>query len=473
MSGLPAVSLGTGPGLMPTAPPDQSVRRLRLSDPALLPGQTFASVTDRVAAIVLRQKAFLWWWIAVLLVMPWVTAFLVGIAWVFIRGPGIYGLDWPAMWGFDIIDYVWWIGIGCGAAFISSLFYILDADWRAGVGRLADTIAVFGAAASGVFPIIHLGRPWLFYWLYPYPNMQGYWPNWRSPLLWDFWGIQSFLIAVGSFWLLGLIPDFAALRDRAPTRGRAMMYGVLAMGFRGSARQWRHHRAASAALAVVVLIAACDTHSIAALDFAGGATVGWHTTQMPPYFLFGAVLSGAAMILFVGLPLRRMLRLADFITGRHADMLCRIIITSSLLITYAYAMEAFMSWYGADAAERTMFANRVMGDDWYIYWGTVLFNCVLPQLFWVRPLRMFQPLVWLISFLVLVGMWMDPYKLIPVGLLRSRLPSAWGHYHGSWFDWVTLIGSIGFFLFLILLAVRFLPMVGIHNVRRLVAGRGK
>ncbi len=472
MSDLPILGPGAGAGTVPTSAPGQSVRRLRLDDPALLPGQTFETVTDRVAAIVLRQKPFRWWWLAMLMVVPWVGAMLLGIARVFISGPGVYGLNWPAMWGFDIIDYVWWIGIGCGAAFISGLFYILDADWRAGVGRIADTIAVLAAAASGVFPIIHLGRPWLFYWLYPYPNMQGYWPNWRSPLLWDFWGIQSFLIVTVGFWYLGMMPDFAALRDRARTRQRGLFYGVLALGFRGSGRQWRHYRAVCSALAIVVVLAACDTHSIAALDFAGAATVGWHTTQMPPYFLFGAVLSGAAMILLVGLPLRRLLRFGDMITGRHVDMLCRILITSSLLMTYSYAMEAFMSWYSADPAERTMFVHRVVGDEeWYVYWGTILFNCVFPQVFWLRRLRMIQPLVWFVSLCVLAGMWMDPYKLIADSLERTRLPSAWGSYHGSWWDWLTLLGSIGFFFFLFLMAVRLLPMVGIHNVRRLIAGR--
>lgn len=465
MSDVPAT-----PGeLVPSALPHNSRRRLRLDDPALLPGPTLESLGDRIAAIPLRHKAFLWWWAGLLATAPLVLAFLAGIIWVFYRGPGIYGLDWPVMWGFDIINYVWWIGIGCGAAFISSLFYLLDADWRAGVGRIADTIAVVAAAAAGVFPIIHLGRPWLFYWLFPYPNIQGYWPNWRSPLLWDFWGIQSFLIAAVAFWLVGLIPDFAVLRDRAPSQGRAIFYGILATGFRGSGRQWRRHRAISRALAIVLLLAACDTHSIAALDFAGAATVGWHTTQMPPYFVFGAVLSGAAMILLIALPLTRLLRMGELVTGRHADMLCRLLGVASLLLTYSYAMEAFMSWYGADPAERTVFAYRVIGADWYFYWGTILFNCILPQLLWLPPLRMVRPLVWVISLLVIVGMWMDPYKLIVNSLWRPRLPSAWGYYHGAWFDWVTLLGSIGLFFLLLLVAIRLLPMAGIFDLRRLLA----
>ncbi len=466
MSDIPA------DGAVSVATPEQAARPLRIGDPALMPGLSFESVTDRIAAIVLRDRAFLWWWAGVLFAAVWVIGLMVGIAWVFIRGIGIWGDNWPVMWGFAIISYVWWIGIACGALFISGLFYVLGADWRPGISRIANLIAVVAACSSGIFPIIHLGRPWLFYWLYPYPNMQGYWPNWRSPLEWDFWGIHSFLVAAASFWYLDMIPDFAALRDHARTRPKAIIYGVLAMGFRGSGRQWRHHRAAYGVLAVIMVLVGCDTHSIAALDFAGAATLGWHSTMMPPYFLFGAVLSGAAMILFVGLPLRRLLRLGEMITGRHVDMLCRVLITSSLFITYAYAMEAFMSWYSGDPSERTMFADRAMGAEyWYIYWGTILFNCVLPQVFWVRRLRMVQPVVVVVSFFVLVGMWMDPYKLIVGSLFRSRLPSAWGWYHGSWFDWLTLIGTVGLFFFLVLMAVRFTPIVSMHGIRRLITGR--
>lgn len=444
---------------------------LRRGDPAMLPELSFGSITDRIAAVPLRHEAFAWWYVMMLIAIMLVIGFAVAIGWVLYRGPGMYGIDWPVMWGFDIIDYVWWIGIACGAAFISSLFYILDADWRTGIGRLADTIAVLGAISAGVFPIIHLGRPWLFYWLYPYPNMQGYWPNWRSPLLWDFWGIHSFLVVAVAFWYIGLVPDLAVLRDRAPTRLRGMIYGVFAIGFRGSSAQWRRHAAVLRALSIVMLITACDTHSIAALDFAGGLTPGWHSTQFPPYFVFGAVLSGAAMILLIGLPLRHMLHFGSLITGRHVDMLCRILLTAGLLVAYCYAMEAFMSWYSGDRSERVLFADRAMGPYWPVYWGTIVFNCLLPQMFWIPRLRMVQPLVWVVAFLVLVGMWMDPFKLVVGSLFRPHLPSAWGPFHVSTFDWLTLFGSVGFFMFLMLFAIRFLPMAPIAQLRRLFAVR--
>ena len=446
-------------------------RAPRIDDPVLLPGLTPGLLLDRVAAITMRERAFLWWYLALGPVVILLTMLIVGLTWTFVRGPGVWGLNWPVMWGFAIINYVWWIGIGCGALFISSVLHVTGAPWRAGISRLADCIALFAGAAGGIFPIVHLGRPWLFYWLFPYPNTMGYWPNWRSPLLWDFWGIISFLIVAASYWYLGLIPDFASLRDRAATRGFRMIYGILALGFDGSMRQWRHYQAAYGLLGVVALLAACNTHSIAALDFAGAATVGWHSTQMPPYFVFGAVLSGAATILLIGLPLRHVLRLGDVMTGRHIDMLGRIMIAASLLLCYSYAIEAFMSWYGADPAERTRFADSAMGAYWYIYWGTILFNVVLPQFLWLAWVRMSRLCLMVISFFVLVGMWMDPYKLIVASLFRPRLPSAWGWYHGSWFDWLLLLGSIGFFFLLLLMAIRLLPIVNLAGVRSVIAGR--
>jgi molybdopterin-containing oxidoreductase family membrane subunit len=443
----------------------------RSGDPVVRAALTPRLLTDRMVAIVLREHGFFWWYLAQFPVAGLLGALMLSMVWLFFQGLGVWGISWPVMWGFAIINYVWWIGIGCGALFISSFFYLIGAPWRAGISRLAECIALFSAAAAGIFPILHLGRLWFFYWLFPYPNVMGYWPNWRSPLLWDFWGILSFIAVTTCFWLLGLIPDFAVLRDRASTRGRQLMYGFLAVGFRGSNRQWAYYRSAYTALAVLALLASCNTHSVAALDFAGAAVPGWHLTEMPPYFLFGAVLSGAAMILFLGLPLRRLLRLGDIMTGWHVDMLCRIMLVASLLVAYAYALEAFMTWYGGDPAEKTMFADRTRGEYWYIYWGTVLFNVVLPQLFWIRPLRFVQSLVIGISFLVLVGMWMDPYALIVGSLFRPNLPSAWGSYHGSWFDWLLLIGSVGLFLWLILLCVRLLPLVNIRAMRAVLAGR--
>ena len=455
MSDLPADGLGG------VAPPGND-------DPVVLPGLTLGSMTDRICAIALRERAFLWWWIA-LIPCGLLTLVLVGsILWLFYAGVGIWGIDWPVMWGFAIINYVWWIAIASGGTFISALFYLMRVEWRTSINRIAESMTLFAAACAGIYPILHLGRPWLFYWLFPYPNTMGYWPQWRSPLLWDFYAILTYVTASVLFWYFGLLPDMASLRDRAVTRGKQVLYGVLAMGFRGTSGQWRHWHATYAILAAIMAPLVCSVHSIVGLDFAGAATVGWHSTQFPPLFIFGAFLSGFAMVIILLIPLRRLLRLEHLITGRHLDVLCRLMATSSLALTYSYGMDAFTTWYGAEAADRTMFVARTTGMYWYIYWGTILFNFLLPQLLWLRRLRMNQVVVLLVSIGVIVGMWMERYEIVVTSLHRTHLPSAWGNYHGSFFDWSTLLGTVGFFFFGMLLIVRLVPVVSMSEVRSLL-----
>ena len=440
----------------------------RIDDPIILPGPTLGSLTDRICALALRERAFLWWWLAVL-PTGFLTLVLFGsIIWLFYAGIGIWGVDWPVMWGFAIINYVWWIAIASGGTFISALFYLMRVEWRTSTNRIAESMTLFAAACAGIYPVLHLGRPWLFYWLFPYPNTMGYWPQWRSPLLWDFYAILTYVTASILFWYLGLIPDMASLRDHAPTRGKQVLYGVLALGFRGTGRQWRHWHATYAILAAIMAALVCSVHSIVGLDFAGAATVGWHATQFPPLFIFGAFLSGFAMVIILILPLRRLLRLEQFITGRHIDVLGRLMATSSLALTYSYMMDAFTTWYGGEIADRTMFAERATGIYWYIYWGTILFNVSLPQLMWVRRLRMNQVIMLLVSIGVIVGMWMERYEIVVTSLHRTHLPSAWGNYHGSYFDWSTLIGTVGFFFFGMLLIVRLVPVISMSEMRSLV-----
>jgi Ni/Fe-hydrogenase subunit HybB-like protein len=440
----------------------------RITDPVVLPGQTLGSMTDRICAIALRERAFLWWWIAVAPCATLTLVLVTSIIWLFYSGVGIWGVDWPVMWGFAILEYVWWIAVASGGTFISALFYLMRVEWRTSVNRIAESMTLFGAACAGIFPVLHLGRPWLFYWLFPYPNTMGYWPQWRSPLLWDFYAILTYVTASILFWYLGLIPDWASLRDRATTRGRQVLYGVLALGFRGSSRQWRHWHATYAVLAAIMAPLVCSVHSIVGLDFAGAATVGWHSTQFPPFFIVGAFLSGFATVIILIVPLRRLLRLEAFITGRHIDVLCRLMAASSLTLLYCYTMDAFTTWYGADGADKTMFAARTTGMYWYIYWGTILFNIMLPQLMWVRRLRMTQPVVLVVSIGVIVGMWMERYEIVVTSLHRTHLPSAWGNYHGSFWDWSTLLGTVGFFFFGILLIVRLVPVISMSEMRGLL-----
>ena len=287
---------------------------------------------------------------------------VVAIGYLFYAGIGIWGVSWPVMWGFAILSYVWWIAIASGGTIISALFFLVRADWRDSINRIAESMMLFGAAAAGIYPILHLGRPWFFYWLFFYPNTMTLWAQFRSPLLWDFWALMTYVLASVLFWYFGLIPDLASVRDRATTPAKQRIYGVLACGFRGTSQQWKHMRAAYGVMAAIMAPVVVSIHSIVGLDFAGAATPGWHSTEFPPFFVCGALLSGFAIVLLLVIPLRRLLHLEDMMTGRHLDVLCKLLLTSSLCISYAYLMDAFTTFYGGDRAERVMFIARVFGD---------------------------------------------------------------------------------------------------------------
>jgi Ni/Fe-hydrogenase subunit HybB-like protein len=437
-------------------------------DPVVLPGRSNKSMTDQICAIALRERAFTWWLIAIIPSQLLTGVLLVSIVWLFYAGIGIWGVDWPTVWGFALINYVWWIAIASGGTFISALFYLTRVEWRTSLNRLAETMTLLAAACAAIYPILHLGRPWLFYWLFPYPNTMGQWPQFRSPLLWDFFAILTYVISSILFWYLGLLPDLATMRDRATTRGQQIFYGALAVGFRGSDRQWRHYHATYGVLAAIMAPLVISVHSIVGLDFAGAATVGWHSTQFPPFFVFGALLSGFATVLLLAVPLRALLHLEDFITGRHFDVLCRLLLASSLALGYAYMMDAFASFYGPDAVERRLFIDKIGGPFAPVYWATILFNIAIPQLMWFRRLRLNQTLIMLASMGVIVGMWCERYAIVVMSLRRTHLPSAWGEFQPSVWDWLTMFGTAGLFVAGILVAVRFLPAISMFEMRALL-----
>lgn len=440
-------------------------------DPVVYPYVTIASLTDRVAALVMRERGFLWWYLALIpssLAALWL---LVSLVYLFFEGIGIWGLNWPVMWGFAILSYVWWIAIASGGTIISALFFLVRVDWRSSINRIAETMMLFGAAAASIYPIIHLGRPWFAYWLFFYPNTMGTWPQVRSPLVWDFWALYAYVLTSIMFWYVGLLPDLASMRDLANTRVKQFVYGFFAMGFRGSSKQWRDLYAMYSVLAAIMAPVVVSIHSCVGLDFAGAATVGWHSTQFPPFFVFGALLSGFSIVLLLIIPLRRLMRLESVITGRHIDVLCRLLLTSSLCLAYAYVMDVFTTYYGNDKAEHVMFHERAFGYYAYVYWATIFFNIALPQLFWFRRLRMIQPLVLIISLGVLIGMWLERYEIVVTSLHRPHIPSAWGVYHGTFWDWSTLIGTVGLFLTGFLVAIRVVPVVSLHEMRALIQRR--
>jgi Ni/Fe-hydrogenase subunit HybB-like protein len=440
-------------------------------EPVVLPGSNNPDMTDHITSLALRDKAFLWWWIAVTPAAA-LTAVLVGsILYLFYAGVGIWGIDWPVAWGFAIINYVWWIAIASGGTFISALFFLTRSEWRNSINRIAESMTLFGAACAGIYPILHLGRPWFFYWLFPYPNSMNLWPQFRSPLLWDFFAIVTYVSSSVMFWYLGLLPDLATMRDRAMTRGKQVVYGAMALGFRGTSRQWSHYHALYGVLAAIMAPLVCSVHSIVGLDFAGGATVGWHSTMFPPFFIFGAFLSGFATVLLLIMPLRRLLRLQRYITTRHIDVLGRLLLTSSLFVGFAYIMDAFSIYYGGEKPEILNYHERVFGYYAGVFWATVLFNVLLPQLLWFRPIRLNQIVVGLISAGVIVGMWCERFTIVVDALHRPPLPSSYGLYFPTIWDWLTMIGTVGFFIFGILVIVRLIPVISMFEMREILAPR--
>jgi molybdopterin-containing oxidoreductase family membrane subunit len=435
--------------------------------PIIEPGQSLDGIDRMVADQVLHPGRRLWWWVSFAAAMLLTLVFIAAVEWLFIAGIGIWGVDIPVAWGFAIANYVWWIGIASGGTIISALFYLTGAAWRSAVNRIAESMTLCAAAAAGVMPILHLGRPSYFYWLFPIPNSMGLWPQFRSPLLWDFFAILAYVISSILFWYLGLIPDLALVRDRARGPWR-MVYGLLAMGWTGSHTQWRLHKTAYGILTALMAPLVISVHSIVGLDFSGGLLPGWHSTQFSPFFVFGAVLSGFATVLLLVVPLRRLYRLEALITARHLDLMITFLLVCSLLLAYSYLVDALLPFYGADPYERATALHRFTGAWAWSYWGAVVLNVVIPQVLWLKRARRNAWIVTAIAFGVVVGMWLERIMLVASSLYEDFLPSAWGSYAGTVWDWLTLFGSVGFAGAGFLLIVRWMPVVAIFEVKELL-----
>jgi Ni/Fe-hydrogenase subunit HybB-like protein len=437
----------------------------------LRPGWGYASVTDKIANIVLTDQFGWRWWTAFLAASAGVCALLAAVTWLFVKGIGIWGVDIPVAWGFAIGNFVWWIGIGHAGTFISAVLLLLRQKWRTSINRFAEAMTLFAASIAGLFPILHLGRPWFFYWLVPYPNVMNVWPQWRSPLVWDFFAIATYLTVSLLFWYVGLIPDLATLRDRAGQRGertRQVVYGLLALGWRGEARHWARFEWAYLLLAGLATPLVVSVHTIVSLDFAVGNTPGYHSTIFPPYFVAGALFSGFAMVLTLAIPLRHAFGLHDFITGRHLANAAKVLLATCWLVAYGYLAEIFTAFYSGDVYERYMTVNRFAGPYAPVYWAMLACNVLVPQLFWFRRVRHSVPLLFVLSLVINCGMWMERFLIVVTSLHRDYLPSAWGMFYPTRWDWITLFGSIALFVWLFLLFVRFLPAISIAEMRELV-----
>jgi molybdopterin-containing oxidoreductase family membrane subunit len=432
-----------------------------------------AGVTEVVVALVLERKAGTAWKVATGVAAALTVLLAASIAMLLSRGVGIWGIDMPVAWGFAITDYVWWIGIGMAGTFISSALYLTRQGWRSALSRYAEAMTIFALAVSGLFPVLHLGRPWFAYWLAPYPDRMGLWPQWRSALVWDFFAIAAYVVVSLLYFYTGLLPDLAAVRDRATTRGRQVFYGVLALGWSGDANEWARHATLTRCLAALAVPLVFSVHSMVALDFSEGLVPGWHSTIFPPFFVAGALLSGTAMVLVLGIALRRAYALEGFITAEHLDKLAKLLLAVGWVVTYGYAAEVFTAFYGGDADEIAMVRHRLAGAYAWVFWTTIACNSLAIQALWWRGVRRSTPALLAIALLVLAGMWLERFMLIVTSLYRDFLPSSWGMFYPTFWDFAFLAGSIGLFALLFLIFVRVLPVLPIAELRKQAASRAE
>jgi Ni/Fe-hydrogenase subunit HybB-like protein len=442
--------------------------RVPVSD-VVEPGHSFGTITSKITNAILRPGFQPGWLIGFLLAFGVVQMFFFALTAVVVKGVGLWGINIPVGWGFDIINFVWWIGIGHAGTLISAILLLFRQKWRMSISRFAEAMTIFAVMCAAVFPIFHTGRPWLAaYWLFPYPNTMGLWPNFKSPLIWDVFAVSTYATVSILFWYVGLIPDLATMRDRAHQRWVKRIYGFLALGWRGSAMHWQRYETASLLLAGLSTPLVLSVHTVVSFDFAVSLLPGWHATVFPPYFVAGAIYSGFAMVLTLAIPIRAYFGMEDFITIRHIQNMAKVMLATGLIVFYGYAVEAFMAWYSASSWEGFMIANRMFGNYWYMYWALILCNGVIPQLLWFKKVRMNIPLLFAISIVVNIGMWLERYVIIVTSLSRDFLPSSWGMYAGTMWDWMTYIGTIGLFVWLLFLFLRFVPMISMFEMRTII-----
>ena len=428
-------------------------------------------MTDEITGVIYRPflktppQMFIGFAIAFVLV----NLLLVAVTWLFYKGVGVWGIVIPVAWGFAIVNFVWWIGIGHAGTFISAILLLLKQDWRTSINRFSESMTLFAVACAGMFPILHLGRPWLAYWLLPYPNTMWLWPQPRSPLIWDVFAVSTYATVSFIFWFTGLIPDFATMRDKRPNTLPGKIFGTLAMGWRGSAKHRARNQKAYLLLADLSTPLVVSVHSVVSFDFAVAILPGWHTTIFPPYFVAGAIYSGFAMVLTLAIPVRRWYHLEDLITMRHIECMSKVMLGTGQIVAYGYAMEAFMAWYSGRTYERYAFVNRMWaGGYWWTYWILILCNILIPQLLWSRKVRLNVWSVFAVSLVVNVGMWLERFVIVVTSLTRDFVPSSWGMYYPTVWDWSTYAGTIGVFLCLMFLFIRGIPAISIFEMREVV-----
>ncbi len=436
--------------------------------PVIEPGHTFATITDKISSIVLTRPTSLGWIAGFAFTFALTNMLLMAISYLFAKGTGIWGINIPVGWGFAIVNFVWWIGIGHAGTLISAILLLLRQSWRNSINRFAEAMTLFAVACAGIFPLIHTGRPWLAYWMFPYPNTMNYWPQFRSPLLWDVFAVSTYFTISLLFWFIGLIPDLGTLRDRAENKYARMIFGMLSMGWRGSARHWHRYESAYLLLAGLATPLVLSVHTVVSFDFAISIVPGWHTTIFPPYFVAGAIYSGFAMVLMLAIPIRKIYNLEDFITDRHLQNSAKVMLATGWIVAYGYGIEAFMGWYSGNRYDSFLLWNRLHGPYAFWYWFLLASNIFIPQVLWFRKFRNSPGWLFLISTVILVGMWLERFVIIVMSLHRDFLNSSWGMYYPTKWDWMTYIGTLGMFMMAMFLFVRILPMISIFELRTLL-----
>ncbi|KAA3631319.1 MAG: hydrogenase [Calditrichaeota bacterium] len=437
---------------------------LKVQKEVLIEGNpTFETITDNVSRVVEKKPGKIWY--ILFTISGSLTLMLFGIlAFLFWEGTGIWGLNNPVGWGWAIVNFVWWVGIGHAGTLISAILFLLRQRWRTSINRFAEAMTIFAVICALLFPAIHVGRIWVIYWVFPIPNQMGMWPNFRSPLLWDTFAVSTYFTCSLLFWYVGLIPDLATLRDRATDKIKKIMYGIFSLGWRGGNKQWKHYELAYLVLAGISTPLVLSVHSIVSTDFATSLIPGWHTTIFPPYFVAGAIFSGFAMVMTLSLIARKAFDLEHVFTPKVLERMNIIMLLTGTMVGYAYSMEFFIAWYSGSEVERFAFINRAFGPYAWAYWIMISCNVISPQLFWFKKLRNSIPVMFIVSIVINIGMWFERFVIV-VTLSRDYLPSSWDYYSPTIFDIGIYIGSFGLFFTLFLLFLRYLPMVAMSEVK--------
>lgn len=438
--------------------------------PVVAPNVTLTSLSEQVSSHVLTARAPRWWWIGFSLAFALFMVLIIQMAWLFVNGIGVWGVEIPVAWGLAIAEYVWWIALASGGTIVSALFFLTRSPWRSATNQIAESMLLSAAPCAGLMPIMHLGRPGLFYWLFPYSSVMGVWPQVRSPLWWDFICLLCYILMSIMYYYAGILPDLATVRDLARNKFKQIVYGVLALGWRGSTAQWQNQRIVYAIMSAIMAPMVISVHSVVGLDFAGGLTPGWHDTQFPPYFFFGAVVSGTAVIIMLTILVRWGYSLQNVLTEYHLNAMAKVMLVGSVMLAYAYVWEAFGPIYGSDVAARAEFSERMFGFTAPVFWSEKILTVVIPQLLWLPIVRRNQMLLFLISGGIIVGMWQERFVFVTSSLEHNYIPSYWGHFFPTFWDWAALAGTIGLFLTAFFLFLRFAPIVSLAEVREIIEG---